>query len=194
MHMWFGKIPAVGDFCASDMPAAVEAELDQWISTCMQRCELLFNQQWLTLYFAAPMSAFYWPPGVCKSLGNAHAVGVLMPSVDKAGRAYPLIVLQTLHSQPDTCCESLHFEDWLKHMHRICSQTLDEDWPPEVLNRALSELPALHQQTLQLDLQTSAPPKPLWFSLQLDGIEPHQLDCEGLPDAVQFCRLYGYTE
>lgn len=193
MRMWFGKIPAIGDFCGAAMPQAVEFELDGWISDCLRNCEQLFGQEWLQLYFNAPMSGFYWPPGVCKSLGQNHAVGILMPSVDKAGRAYPLIVLQLLEPQPNPEQTEASLQQWLMKVHAICSQTLEDDWPPEALNQALSELPPLAQRAVQLEIKASETPQAQWFKLQDGGIEQHQLACEGLPNAIQFCQLYGYT-
>lgn len=193
MHMWFGKIPAVGDFCGDSMPQAVESELDRWISDCLRNCEQLYGQDWLQLYFSAPMSGFYWPSGVCRSLGQNHAVGILMPSVDKAGRAYPLIVLQVLEPQPNPEQTKVSLQQWLMKVHTICSQTLEDDWPPEALNQALSELPILTQHAVQLEIKASGTPQAHWFTLQDNGIEQHQLACEGLPNAIQFGQLYGHT-
>ena len=85
---FYGKLPARGDFVARGLPRDFTRPLDAWLSEAVAGSrEVLGQERWLAAYLVAPVWRFSLPPGAC---GPAAAVGLLLPSVDRTGRYFPL--------------------------------------------------------------------------------------------------------
>ncbi len=85
----FGKLPARGDFLLRGLPRSFADPWHGWLADGLQRSRDAMGAGWLPAYLNAPIWRFALAAGVC---GPQPAVGVLMASVDKAGRYFPLTV------------------------------------------------------------------------------------------------------
>jgi type VI secretion system protein ImpM len=83
----FGKLPARGDFVRDNLPRDFTDAWDAWWSRGLADTQSRAADDWVTSWLDAPVWRFALPPGLCGRLG---VIGVWMPSVDKAGRYYPL--------------------------------------------------------------------------------------------------------
>ncbi len=94
----FGKTPAAGDFLRLHLPASVVATLDDWAA---DELALLAAQDedWRTDFDAAPVWRFVAGAGIA---GPAPLAGVVGPSRDRVGRAFPCLVLALLHGLEPT--------------------------------------------------------------------------------------------
>jgi type VI secretion system protein ImpM len=92
MYALYGKLPAAGDFLVRGLQRDVQQAIDDWLA-----CGMLALQQaaddWLERYLVAPVWTFVAPAG---RLSAEAVAGALMPSVDRVGRYFPLIVLRPL--------------------------------------------------------------------------------------------------
>ncbi len=86
---WFGKIPALGDFVGRRLPPEFIEPWDHWLSDELHAAQLALGAGWLESYLNAPVWRFALMPG---ALDSRHWFGVLMPSVDRVGRQYPLTI------------------------------------------------------------------------------------------------------
>jgi type VI secretion system protein ImpM len=86
---WFGKIPALGDFAARRLPPEFTEPWDLWLSDGLLAAREALGAGWLESYTNAPLWRFALMPG---ALDSRHWFGVLMPSVDRVGRQYPLTI------------------------------------------------------------------------------------------------------
>jgi type VI secretion system protein ImpM len=84
-----GKLPARGDFCTRGLPSSFAEPWDAWLAEAMTGSREILGEDWLPAWLEAPVWRFTLPVGHC----GPHAVaGVILPSVDKAGRHWPLML------------------------------------------------------------------------------------------------------
>ncbi|MET0507237.1 MAG: type VI secretion system-associated protein TagF [Burkholderiaceae bacterium] len=89
---WFGKIPAVGDFVGRRLPEAFRGPWDRWLQDAMALGDQRLGPSWIELYMTFPIWRFLVPRGV---LGPQGWTGILLPSVDRVGRRFPLTIAQS---------------------------------------------------------------------------------------------------
>jgi type VI secretion system protein ImpM len=89
---YFGKIPSHGDFVSRGLPPALVEAWDAWLQQCIHESQRQLGDQWLTHYLTSPVWRFAIAPGI---LGPEGLGGVMMPSVDRVGRYFPLMLAAT---------------------------------------------------------------------------------------------------
>ncbi len=93
MQGFFGKIPSLGDFVTRDLPRNFLDTWDDWLQQSVAASKSALGDAWLNTYLNSPIWRFVLLPGVCGERGWA---GILMPSVDKVGRYFPLTFASSL--------------------------------------------------------------------------------------------------
>lgn len=86
---FFGKVTSHGDFVARRLPPAFQEGWDSWLQECIANSKQQLGQDWLAHYLTSPIWRFALDRGV---LGEDAWAGVLMPSVDRVGRHFPLML------------------------------------------------------------------------------------------------------
>jgi type VI secretion system protein ImpM len=89
----FGKLPALGDFLRLDLPQGFVDPWDRWLQEAMLAGRGALGDRWQDCYFSAPIWRFTLSPGLA---GAAAMLGVLMMSVDRVGRQFPLTLASPL--------------------------------------------------------------------------------------------------
>ena len=87
---FFGKLPGYGDFVQRNVSPEFIQYWDNWILQSLSTSNEQLGDLWRSKYFNGPIWRFV--------LGQSEAsvtpvAGLLMPSVDKAGRCYPFTVI-----------------------------------------------------------------------------------------------------
>ncbi len=95
---FYGKLPCRGDFLQRRAPQAFVGAWDAWLQACMQASREQLGDAWLDRYLTGAVWRFVLAPGVCE--GGAYS-GILVPSVDRVGRYFPLTVVAQLDER---CC------------------------------------------------------------------------------------------
>ena len=86
---FFGKVRSHGDFVARRLPASFTRVWDDWLQAALRASREQLGPGWLGTYLNSPIWRFALAPGAC----GPHAwAGVLMPSVDRVGRHFPLTI------------------------------------------------------------------------------------------------------
>ena len=94
---FYGKIPANGDFVSRYLSAGTQELLENWVGRVMMASREQLAEKWLPTYLTSPIWRFALPAGVL----SEHAYkGVFIPSVDKVGRYYPMILCQPTEASP----------------------------------------------------------------------------------------------
>lgn len=88
---WYGKLPHLGDFASRRLPASFVRPWDRWLQRSLGSARAELGERWLDVYLVAPILRFWLAPGVLDERGWA---GLLMPSVDRVGRHFPLTLAQ----------------------------------------------------------------------------------------------------
>lgn len=84
---FYGKVPSLGDFVTRRLPTELIAPWDQWLQESLAASRTQLGDGWLDRYLTSPLWRFVLSPGVA---GQTVWTGVLMPSVDRVGRYFPL--------------------------------------------------------------------------------------------------------
>ena len=84
---FWGKLPARGDFVRSGLSRGFTEAWDGWINTMLAASRADLGATWHTAWLAAPVWRFCLRPKLC---GPNAAIGLFLPSLDRAGQPYPL--------------------------------------------------------------------------------------------------------
>ena len=85
----FGKLPSRGDFVTRGLPASFLDPWEGWVAKALAASQALLGDAWMDAWLTAPVWRFSLPPGAC---GPDPVLGLMLPSVDRVGRGYPLTV------------------------------------------------------------------------------------------------------
>lgn len=135
---WFGKISSLGDFASRRLPAGWVQACDRWLSASLSQSRAQLGEHWQQAYLNAPVWRFAWAPQV---VDGQWWFGVLMPSCDKVGRYFPLLVAQAQPAPPAGRLALDHLERWWTQAALAALQTLDEDGDLQAFEQALAALP-----------------------------------------------------
>lgn len=165
----YGKLPGLGDFVTRCLPSRFVHAWDRWLRECMAASQSSLGGDWLGVYLTSPLWRFALSPGTA---GQSGWIGVLMPSVDRVGRYFPLTLARQL---PDgaNCVAAVNAAEWFEQAEAIVLATLDDGFRVQDLDQRLLTLPELgpgvaefaagaaHPQAAdawQLDLKSSGRP------------------------------------
>jgi len=137
---WFGKIACLGDFASRRMEETTVRTLDDWLVAGLGRSRALLGARWLDVYLTSPLWRFALAPGV---VGAPWWFGILMPSVDSAGRYFPLLAGQRLASAPSDRTGLDTLEAWYEAIANAALATLDPASSVDAFEQALAALPML---------------------------------------------------
>lgn len=131
----FGKMPALGDFFRLDTPPGFVRVWDAWLQEAMVSSAQAGGALWDTQYMSAPIWRFALAPGLA---GAAKIIGVLMPSVDRVGRRFPLALMAGVDGQGSVTADHLSADATYAALEDIALASLDDGMDREALNAALA--------------------------------------------------------
>ena len=83
----FGKLPSHGDFLRRRASDAFVDAWDAWLRECLAASREALGERWLDVYLTSPAWRFILAAGTC---GPSPVIGLMVPSVDRVGRYFPL--------------------------------------------------------------------------------------------------------
>ena len=86
---YFGKLPTQGDFVSTGLNHALTSELDGWLRQCVRDSQKALGRKWLDLFLISPVWRGVAARGV---LHHDPVMMVMIPSVDRVGRYFPLVL------------------------------------------------------------------------------------------------------
>lgn len=131
----FGKIPSVGDFFRINAPPGFASVWDEWLQRCLVSGAHAYGAGWDALYMSVPIWRFCLTAGVA---GQGAIMGVLMPSVDRVGRRFPLTLMGPLPDGADVLKTHLSDETTFDALETIALSVLDDDISKDALADKLS--------------------------------------------------------
>ena len=135
---WYGKIPALGDFASRRLPPAFITVWDTWLQRGMAASRSSLQERWLETYLNGPLWRFALFPDV---RGESAWAGILMPSVDKVGRHFPLTIAVELEAQPEIMEAILSAQRWYSELEQVALDSLNTGFDPESLEERLATIP-----------------------------------------------------
>jgi type VI secretion system protein ImpM len=211
---FFGKLPALGDFVHRRLPAGFITPWDQWLQDALAASRAQLGDAWLDLYLTSPLWRFALAPGIA---GQAGWAGVLMPSVDRVGRYFPLTIACPLPASANLI-GLLRAARWFDRAEELALSALEDRFdldafdaelralaPPEPLVDPEPSGDAIDAWQLGLaaggDLSRACPvllnralgeiflSYSLWWTSGSEQVAPSLLCCQGLPTAAATTAL-----
>jgi type VI secretion system protein ImpM len=145
---WYGKLPSLGDFASRRLPAEFINAWDGWLQEVLRAAQDTFGEGWLDNYLTAPIWRFVLLSGLAGPSGWA---GVLMPSVDKVGRYFPLTLVGELPSNAALAHAVFAGADWFAGLEDAALAMLGSGQGPDDLDAALANLPLQLPQADDVD-------------------------------------------
>lgn len=132
----FGKMPALGDFFQTGVAQGFAGPWDRWVQAGMIAARAALGERWQGLFLSAPIWRFTLSAGLA---GPDAALGVLMPSVDRVGRQFPLTLVTALPPQP---LVALHFaaQGTFAALEQVALDALDDRMTRDALAARLAAL------------------------------------------------------
>lgn len=104
---FFGKLPGLGDFLQRNVAPELVQAVENWIYPGFEAAIAATGSSWQQHYFKSPIWRFMLPAG----LWHHQAVtGFMMPSIDKASRCFPFIVICQASSEVDPLLWSMQLD------------------------------------------------------------------------------------
>jgi type VI secretion system protein ImpM len=86
---FWGKLPSRGDFLGVGLSKAFVNAWDAWVSASLAASQAAMGEDWQPAWMEAPVWCFRASAGY---FGADPVSGLWMPSVDRAGRMFPLLI------------------------------------------------------------------------------------------------------
>jgi type VI secretion system protein ImpM len=132
---FLGKLPARGDFCMRGLPRGFCDAWDAWLAAVMPGSREILGPGWLPAWLEAPIWRFALPPGQC---GGEAVTGVLLPSVDRAGRHWPLTLAAII---PELGAAPAPEDGWLDTLEAAGLEAVLSDATPDDIAALLAVAP-----------------------------------------------------
>ncbi|QEN90064.1 type VI secretion system-associated protein TagF [Labrys sp. KNU-23] len=184
---FFGKVPSHGDFVSTGLSRQAETELVNWLQSGLQESEQTLGAQWQDLFHAAPP----WRFVIERSLwGRATMVGILLPSKDRVGRSFPLVIAARLSNYDGPARLFCFDESWFTAAEAIAETSTLRDFDIATFLGGLKRL--------RLPRARPAPPPPpgtagsrvsLWWTVESETGRASGFKTQGAPRAGDFVRL-----
>lgn len=133
----FGKLPIRGDFLTRRLPPPFVERWDDWLQTALSESRRRLEDEWLDCYLVAPLWRFAMLPGTIDA--RAYA-GVLVPSVDRVGRYFPLTLAAEVPALPAACEVFTDWRGWFDALENLALKALAPDLDFDPFDAALAAL------------------------------------------------------
>lgn len=120
---FYGKLPARGDFVSRRLPGPFVEAWDSWLQAGIAESRTMLGERWLQAWLEGPIWRFVLAPGVA---GPLAVIGLMMPSVDRAGRYFPLTLATCLTEEPSLLACAAN-EAWFAALENVALGALTQD-------------------------------------------------------------------
>ena len=175
MTGFFGKLPCRGDFLRQGLPRSFVSPWDEWLSLALAASKAAMGEAWLPAFLEAPVWRFLLPAGQC---GPDGALGLWMPSVDSAGRYFPLTIAAIFPARAASRADA-----WLDAAEESGRTVLEAGTEPGDLTTRISRIPAPDGE----DTVSQA----LWWTDGAPRVAAGSLTLASLPVPGQFTAMLG---
>lgn len=135
---FYGKIPTLGDFVCRRLPKRPFVDVwDVWLQEVIAQSKAQLGANWLNIYLTSPVWRFALSDGIC---GPNPWMGVMIPSVDKVGRYFPLTIAVALPRHTNLLNISQPMATWLAEAETLALSALADPFDFENFDRCVEAL------------------------------------------------------
>lgn len=209
---FFGKLPARGDFVSRRLVRDFTEPWDGWLQDALAMSAQQLAEDWLDTYLTAPIWRFLLSSGVC---GEMPMLGVVMPSVDRVGRYFPLTLAVAVLDSAAPAKTMLGAGAWFEDVEKLALSALEDDADLEQLDQDAEAIgpPAedepgcaryRSERAISVELDGEGAPAAaamdgvlallaarysLWWTSGSEQVKPALVVAEGLPPVERFAAL-----
>lgn len=141
---FFGKLVSHGDFVSRRLPESFLQVWDNWLQHGLHASRETLGATWLETYLTSPIWRFALNTGVA---GESAWAGVLMPSVDRVGRHFPLTIAASANGQIAMLEWLANEKPWFDQLETLALSSLEADFRLDDFDLALQNIPSLPVRT-----------------------------------------------
>ncbi len=188
---FYGKVTSHGDFVTRRLPQDFVSPWDDWLQHSLAASRDQLQREWLETWLTSPIWRFGLAPGV---IGASGWAGVMMPSVDRVGRHFPL----TIAGPVSGGCQIFEWvregKSWYENLEDLALSSLSEGFQMAQLESALQATPGLAEM-LALSRIGSQPPIDPAAAVCYSWQEYTQLEAflPSLANEIAHLTLHGYS-
>ncbi len=117
----FGKLPSHGDFLRRRASDGFVDAWDAWLRECLAESRAALGERWLDVYLTSPAWRFVCAAGTC---GPDPVIGLMVPSVDRVGRYFPLTLVANLPHDVNLIAATTASAAFFDRAERLVIETL----------------------------------------------------------------------
>ncbi|NTJ44596.1 type VI secretion system-associated protein TagF [Agrobacterium larrymoorei] len=188
---FFGKVPSHGDFISEGLEREFITALDEWIRAGMHACAEVLSGKWSATFLSSPPRRFIIERGVW---GNSAFAGVLLPSKDRVGRKFPLVVIAQLTKFKQHPRSLYLDETWFMAAEALAETSMTGDFEMARFTAAIKRLrlpkPREDDEDLPISPARNGVPTSLWWHIDPESRKVRGVKFEGKPKTSDFVRLF----
>lgn len=174
---FYGKLPARGDFVRGGLPRGFVDPWDAWVAPAIAGSRVQMGDDWLPAFLESPVWRFTLAPGLC---GAWAVLGLMLPSVDRAGRYFPLTFAALFDDV------AVNDTAWLDGCEAAGRAALEQDAGPEQIAAMVG-----HPAVLSTAAGETAPLQSIWWTDGAPRVPPTRLVISGMPNACVYATMLG---
>ena len=202
---FYGKLPIIGDFVSRRLPNDFIKPWDNWLQSAIATSKEQLGGQWLDSYLTSPIWRFLLSAGVC---GDKAVAGIMMPSVDRAGRYFPLTIAVLMEQSPTLASLFTTGNVWFEQLEDIALSGLNDNLDINTFDQLLQSVPNVvlpatdmgkkyvyscldkTGQTSLIELSSEELfGQSLWSSDDEEQVQSAIIACSGLPSIASFSHF-----
>lgn len=133
----YGKLPARGDFIERRLSDTFVDRWDRFLAEGLRAAEAMLGPDFADRYLVSPFWRFALGPGIA---GEGAVAGVFAPSVDRAGRYFPLTVAVDYGPGVAALAALTAAEGWMPFAEQLIFDALSPDGTLEALDDGVAAL------------------------------------------------------
>lgn len=141
---FYGKVPELGDFVSRRLPRVFLDPWDAWLQQVIATSREQLGEGWLDVYLTSPIWRFALSPGIC---GERPWLGVVMPSVDRVGRYYPMTLGSGLRENDNAFAAFSRNRAWFERLEELALSCLQDGFEVETFDARVQELGRAQSET-----------------------------------------------
>ena len=186
---FFGKLPSHGDFVSMGFGRNLQSALDAWLQAGLQAVQQELGEDWERRFRLMPAWRFIIEHGLW---GPATIAGVLLPSLDRVGRSFPLVIATQLHGFAEHPRQLYLDGTWFTAVEAIAESSAKRDFDINHFTTSLKRLRSLRPADLAENeiLQDRASSRgTIWWRIDPEEQRAKGFGVSGAPEPEHFPKL-----